>query len=528
MATVYSKIKRFGRNIRKVINEMGLFLQRQVVQMQDGGMHAVYRKVNKTCYLLFMNIFASLAVYFKINWLKAYYFIGKKNYKKLKKLRSQLVKNDLIIKKVENRAIRYLKMVVDQDFSLIDPQEWMDASWALASEYFYQGKIEEMNDMCQKDAKFRRTLARMHQFDSLDIEFLPRYLPVGSIGNYEHLDAYVKAGILGLRPSKKMILLVDPKSIVINPCYLDCWRSQITVITDPALVEMLTPLEKQFSFPLNLYMVLREKMHKSFLAMGTVREQWINEKRPPLLKLPSKDYQRGWDCLKSLGLPEGAWFVCLHVRESASKDGGTQTENFRSSNIETYIPAIKAVTDAGGWVVRIGDPGMSKLPAMPNTIDYAHCDVKSDWMDIFLCAQCRFMIGTSSGMFNISLVFGVPVVMTNLLPVYALYNLTSRDLFIPRLCWSRDNARYLNYKESISPPVGMATSQDLFDDMNIRIVENSAEEITELVEEMLTRCDGAFKYSDEDQDLQKQFSDIAFDSGKLYKDADPILNARIG
>ena len=47
-------------------------------------------------------------------------------------------------------------------------------------------------------------------------------------------------------------------------------------------------------------------------------------------------------------------------------------------------------------------------------IDYACSDLRSDWMDIFLCAQCRFFIGCQSGLSAVPSVFGVPVVMTDL------------------------------------------------------------------------------------------------------------------
>ena len=56
--------------------------------------------------------------------------------------------------------------------------------------------------------------------------------------------------------------------------------------------------------------------------------------------------------------------------------------------------------------ISIGDPGMSKLPNMPQVIDYAHSKAKNDWMDVFLCAQCCFFIGTSLGMIVLAMSFG--------------------------------------------------------------------------------------------------------------------------
>ena len=51
----------------------------------------------------------------------------------------------------------------------------------------------------------------------------------------------------------------------------------------------------------------------------------------------------------------------------------------------------------GGWVIRIGDSNLSPLPALANFFDYCRSEMRADWMDIFLLANCRFMLGTNSG-----------------------------------------------------------------------------------------------------------------------------------
>jgi putative glycosyltransferase (TIGR04372 family) len=288
---------------------------------------------------------------------------------------------------------------------------------------------------------------------------------------------------------------------------------------------MLTPLETYLITPFISFMHFRGKLYKSSLAYGTIREEWIKEDRPPILTLSGEDYERGWNCLKSLGVPKDAWFVTLHVREPGWRDGGSRCESFRNADITTYLPAIKAITDAGGWVLRMGDQEMSKLQLMPQVIDYAHSQAKSDWMDVFLCAQCRFMMGTSSGLCVVAATFGVPLVMTNMLPGYAVYHFTSKDLLIPRLCFSKDKERCLNFSELISPPVGTATTQFHFDNRNIQI---NPEEIKALVEEMLEKRMGTLKYSEEDEILQKEFKQITANCGKVYGDLNLVSHVRIG
>ena len=505
-----------------------LFINRQIDQIREGGARVLHKKAKKTLWLLFMNVVAPPSVYFKVSQTKPYFFMGKKSLKRLKKLYARTNPDESAIKEVMGQAVKYFKAVVDRDPASENRPDWIFASRALGDIYFIQGKTGEMNELFRKEAEILQRTIKEDQFDDLEMEFLPRFLGVSSIGTYEFLDVHVKSGILGLRPPRKSILLIDAKATVNNPCYLNYWRRYITVISDPVLVRMLSPLQKRFGIPLNLYMLLQDRVYKGFLALGIVRQQWVKDKRPPLLTLLDEDYKRGWQCLKSFGMKQDDWFVCLHVRERGWKDNNSPVEDFRNADVDTYIPAIKAITDAGGWVVRMGDPTMKPLTEMTHVIDYAHSDAKSDWMDVFLCAQGRFFVGTSSGLFIFAMAFGTPVVATNFLPTCCAYYLTSNDLFIPRVCKFKGEERFMDFKELFSPRIGMAAIQSTYDSENVEVVNNTKEEIKELVEEMLGQCRGGFSCSEEDEEMQRLFKSVTADCGRLYGPENAVVNAAIG
>jgi|GEM_PF-1449934 len=503
------------------------FFRRQLQQIKARGPRILFRKIKKAGSLLLMSLAAPMAVYFKIDWPEGHDFIIHKALKKAKKLRFQPNPNKVLINQLMEKAIYYLSKNTDRTPDLSSFPDWMRRSLLLANSYINKNETT-YTDVFKRVAQAQQDIAKKHQLDDLAIEFIPRALPLGSIGVYEYLEMYIKARMLDLRANKKMILLLPHDTSVNNLYYLKYWSKYLTIISDRLLIKMLTPLENLLVSSCLSFIHFRRKVYKSALSQGIVREQWRQEQRPSFFTLSEEDYEKGWNCLRSLGLPKEAWFVTLHVREPGWRDGGSWQEKFRNANILTYIPAMKTITQAGGWVVRIGDPGMSPLPAMPQVIDYAHSRVKSDWMDIFLCAQCRFMMGTSSGMCTIASAFGVPLVMTNLLPGYGVYHFTSQDLMIPRLCFSKDHKRLLNFEELISPPVGTATAQSHFDNCRVQVIENKPEEIKALVEEMLQQCTGKLTYSQEDETLQKEFKKIAVKSGKIYGDLDLVSHVRIG
>lgn len=512
--------------MKKTPHRSGSFFRAQIAQIQEEGISAFYRKVRKLLTLLFMGFFAPLAVYLGMDWPGGYYFVGNQLIKKYKRLSQDSIDPRVLreIEKIEDRAILCLKKYIAHKPNLTSVLNWVNASSTLFHLAIHKSKCEET--IHQKTADVVHEVRKNHQLESLGIEFIPRGFAAGSIGVYDNLEVYIKAGILGLRPPKKLILLLDHRSTVNNPCYLSYWSQYLTIISDPSLIEALSPLEKSLTVPLAFYMAFYEKALSSPLALGMVREKWDMEKRRPILTISDKDYQRGWQCLKTFGIPQGAWFVCLHVRESGWNNQGS-SENFRNADIKTYLSAVKAVVDAGGWVIRMGDPAMTPLPQMDHVIDYAHSHLKSDWMDVFLCSQCRFIIGTSSGIYTIPIAFDVPVVMTNLLPAIIMYQFTSRDIFIPRICRSNIEHRILAFQQLMSTPLSRAISQCHYDSLGVEVVGNTAEEIRDVVMEMLGRFDGTFKYSEEDEYLQGQFKSLMA-SGEYYGDKNITVKARIG
>ncbi len=491
-------------------------------------MSVFYGKAQKTGYLLFMGIFTPLAVRLDINWPKAYYFVANKCMRKFYKMSVRPIESRELYIKLGEKAKTCLEKYIAHTPKLQEIAGWIKANIDLGTLFLYEGNFRKYIDIFHHVEKVRQEVIKRHHLDKLDIEFIPIAFATGCIGTPENLDAYIKAEMLGLRPRKKLILLLDPKATLTNRCYLNYWSRYITIIADPQAIQLLAPLEQCLTVPLGFSMSFYNRTLISHVALGIVQEQWDKEERPPLLTLSTEDHERGWKCLQSLGIPKGAWFVGLHVRESGWNDKGCPAADYRNADIEIYLSAIKSITDAGGWVIRMGDRGMKPLPTMPQVIDYAHSDVKSDWMDVFLCAQCRFCIATSSGLFTLSSAFGVPIVATNFLPTYAIYCLSKRDLFLPKMCWSKDKNRILNFKELFLPPVGIASLQNSYDLLDLKIMENTSEELKELVEEMLARFGGNLKYTQEDEYLQDQFRSMTADCGRHYAEKDVVVNARIG
>ena len=289
--------------------------------------------------------------------------------------------------------------------------------------------------------------------------------------------------------------------LVANPHYLNYWKSYLDIfVVDSQTYSGFEDFAKPIFESITLF-DMKEGFIDSYTAWNKAENAWSSEKRPPLLELTQFDRDRGQEMLKRWSIPENAWFVALHVRETHEFDprGGP------NSDIYTYLPAIESIVSRGGWVIRMGHPGMKPLPSLPQTIDYANSEDRVDWMDVFIWASCRFFIGTSSGPVTAPPTFGKPILYTNATNMGLNPNFPS-SLMLPKLFWSRRDNRYLTFKEMLDGPMAWTVAKS-FEGVDGEFADNTPDEIKAAVIEMLDRLESSSN-QDRLSELQQKFNDL--------------------
>jgi putative glycosyltransferase (TIGR04372 family) len=311
----------------------------------------------------------------------------------------------------------------------------------------------------------------------------------GNIGHTAALDYVIKLGSQEGRSQDDTILYVAPGTHVANPCLLEQFRPHLRLIEHPIDLPFdevaVSALRYDFVWPLGPD---GSTVHLWEIAAKTYR-RWYQSDRCPSLTLPPQMEERGCRVLRSIGLPEGAWFVALHVREPGSKAHHADLHQVLNANVESYLPAIGEVTRRGGWVVRMGDPSMVPLPPLPNVIDYCHSNVRADWMDVFVAARCRFMLGTSSGPAYLPPLYGVPSVLTNWWPP-AQRPWHPMDIFMPKMIRGMRDGRLLTLSETLAEPFSFCHSLSYLEKVKkVRVEDNTPELIRAAVVEMFERLE---------------------------------------
>ncbi len=231
---------------------------------------------------------------------------------------------------------------------------------------------------------------------------------------------------------------------------------------------------------------------------------------PVHLKFLGKEEKRGAEELKKIGIPKGAPFVCLLVRDDAylkTQFGGDWSHhNYRDADIDNYILATEELVKRGYYVIRMGAVVRKPLKVNnPHVIDYAWNGMRTEFMDIYLGATCDFCISTHSGWDAIPNIFRKPMVFTNLARLGEMFTFRKNFITIPKKYKDVDNNRILSLKEIFSRDLGYFHSISSFRDNGIELVENTQEEIRDVAVEMVERIKNTWQNTKEDEELQARF-----------------------
>lgn len=243
--------------------------------------------------------------------------------------------------------------------------------------------------------------------------------------NLSQRDAYLLATVAVLLKPLVLVRLVEMRTEKIGHLILNTWNYCLKKklgMLPVALDYLYFDVVNGKGFVSNAYMTelwgrmlrVRPKVRDAALPLKNtdhVLSIWHWDKfdllnqyaETHLLSLPftSEEHSYAQQELQRMGVAPGAKIVCLHVRDMAY---GAETygpehayESFRNADIDNYRQAMEWLAEQGWYVLRMGAV-VAKPLAWENDriIDYA-TRYRTEFMDIWLSANCDLMISTGSG-----------------------------------------------------------------------------------------------------------------------------------
>ena len=242
-------------------------------------------------------------------------------------------------------------------------------------------------------------------------------------------------------------------------------------------------------------------------------EIWARE--APVLQFTESEVLAGKNLQRELLGDDVKPFVCVGIAERVYYEQKNKSEHEVESHLDlyscmpewkNYIPCTEALGKHAIKPVRMGQFVSKDLADIADSsiVDYAS-SARSEFGDVWLLANCKFVVVGATGMWWVSSAFNKPTVLTDSYTLnYSSFG--KSDLNIFQLAWSRTDKKLMPFEWMIKHN-DWAQVRSLIEG-DIEIVKNTAEEITEVVLEMNQRIDGTWVETDEDIELQERFKKL--------------------
>ena len=227
--------------------------------------------------------------------------------------------------------------------------------------------------------------------------------------------------------------------------------------------------------------------------------------------LTKEEMTNGKKILKEIGLSDKDKFVCVIVRDNGYLKnylGGIwEYHSFRNYNIDNFKLAIETLINKGYFVFRMGRNTEKKLTIKNRKfLDYSNSKYSSDFMDVFLGANCDFCISTSTGFDAIPFVFRKPIAFTHC-PVGIFFTFSNKYIAITKSHYSLEKKRNLSLSEIFECELAFTLKSEEFN-KKVELIENTPEELNDLALEMVELINNNFEFKEEAREIQKKFRKI--------------------
>ena len=236
-------------------------------------------------------------------------------------------------------------------------------------------------------------------------------------------------------------------------------------------------------------------------------------KMQPHIQFSNSETKQGEDFLNSVRTTPSQKFVCIAVRDSSYKrdqfaNRDIAKDDYRNNNISNFCHVAERLVSDGYLVFRMGAKVERPFEVdMPGVFDYASNGMRTDFLDIFLSANCEIFISTVLGIDSIPEIFRVPRVLTNYIPIANFGKYGPQDLIIPKQYWIENESRFMSFSEIVASKdaLGSCTSSYEYQRAGLKLIENTPQEITLATQELLARKNGTWQTTDEAVLLQQKF-----------------------
>ena len=267
-----------------------------------------------------------------------------------------------------------------------------------------------------------------------------------------------------------------------------------------------------YKFFIKIFFFLKKHivLHSS---VGTRDYDNVLDRLNPQIVLEKDEINLGVEELKKFGLSKNDKFVCFMVRDAKYLNSiFPKTDwsywNYRNYDIDKFVLAAEELTKLGYYVFRMGKITDKKFDTNNKMIiDYSKSSLKSDFLDIYLGANCEFCLTTDVGYDIIPYIFRRPLASISD-PISLIKFSSKKFLTIFSQYYSVKEKRNLSLEEIFKKNMAYFFITKDIDSSGIKLIQPDQNQIRDLALDMVNHINNNFSLTEEQEAMQNSFFNI--------------------
>jgi len=228
-----------------------------------------------------------------------------------------------------------------------------------------------------------------------------------------------------------------------------------------------------------------------------------------IIRFNNKENEIGYSYLEKVGIQKNERFHCLLVRDSeyfkkTLPGSDMSIHDYRDSDVQKYLKSAN-------WLnlkkkiktIRMGKFVKNKISNQESIIDYATSKDRSDFLDLWLMANCFFCTSTTPGLETVAVCFRKPLLLSSHLPYGDARTGNKKCIELFKYLKLKGSGKFVGINEQIDLEIIDSKKTQQYD--SFEIIDNTEDEILSATQELIELIEKNNIYDDFTNELNKKF-----------------------
>jgi putative glycosyltransferase (TIGR04372 family) len=228
-----------------------------------------------------------------------------------------------------------------------------------------------------------------------------------------------------------------------------------------------------------------------------------------IIRFNDEENKIGYSYLEKVGIQKNQRFHCLLVRESeyfkkALSESDMSYHDYRDSDVQRYIKSADWLNSQKKIkTIRMGKFVKNQISNQESIIDYATSKDRSDFLDLWLMANCFFCTSTTPGIEVVAVCFRKPLLLSSHLPYGDARTGNKRCIELFKYIKSKETQKFIGINEQIDLEIIDAKKIEQYN--GFEIIDNTENEILSATQELIKLIEKNNIYDEDTDKLNKKF-----------------------